>query len=61
LYRWHPWFGLLVCVHQAIDKADGVAFQCTLSGSDADRWLEIPARMFDRAACAAQAPLSANP
>jgi hypothetical protein len=55
LYRWHPWFGLRVCVHEAIDKADGVVFRCTLSGSDADRWLEVPAWMFDRATCADQA------
>ena len=52
LYRWHPWFGLPVFIHQAIDKPDDVVFRCTLSGSDAARWLEIPAWMFDRAACA---------
>src|SRR4029077_1859240 len=23
LYRWHPWFGLRVCIHEEIDKADG--------------------------------------
>jgi len=59
LYRWHPWFGLRVCVHGTIGKAGGVAFRCTLSGSDADRWLEIPAWMFDRAAC--QATLTTSP
>jgi len=61
LYRWHPWSGLRVCVHRTIDKADGVVFRCTLSGSDVDRWLEVPAWMFDRAACADQATLSTNP
>ena len=60
-YRWHPWFGLRVCVHGTIDKAVGVVFRCTLSGSDADRWLEVPAWMFDRAACAGKATLSTNP
>ena len=35
----------------AIDKADGGVFRCTLDGSEAGRWLEIPAWMFDRAAC----------
>jgi hypothetical protein len=60
-YRWHPWFGLRVCVHVTIDKAVGIVFRCTLSGSDADRWLEVPAWMFDRAACADKATLSTNP
>jgi hypothetical protein len=27
-------------------------FRCSLSGSDADRWLEVPAWMFDRSVCA---------
>jgi hypothetical protein len=52
LYPWHPWFALWVAVHEAIDKADGVVFRCSLSGSDAGRWLEVPAWMFDRSACA---------
>ena len=52
LYRWHPWFGLRVGVHDAIDKSDSIVFRCNLSGSDTDRWLEIPAWMFDRSACA---------
>jgi len=52
LYPWHPWFGLRVGTHEAIDKSDGIVFRCSLSGSDADRWLEVPAWMFDRSACA---------
>ena len=51
LYPWHPWFGLRVAVHEAIDKSDGVVFRCSLTASDADRWLEIPSWMFDRTAC----------
>jgi hypothetical protein len=51
LYRWHPWFGLYVCIHEAIDKSDGIVFRCSQSGADADRWLEVPAWMFDRTAC----------
>src|SRR5262245_54662895 len=47
LYRWHPWFGLQVCIHEEIDKADGGVFRCTLSDSDAARCLEVPAWMFD--------------
>ena len=52
LYPWHPWFALWVAVHEAIDKSDGVVFRCGLTGSDAGRWLEVPAWMFDRSACA---------
>ena len=61
LYRWHPWFGLQVAIHEAVDKADGVVFRCTLNGSAADRWLEIPAWMFDRAACPHPLQLTASP
>src|ERR1044071_5211044 len=52
LYRWHPWFGLDVRVHAAITKSDGVYFRCTLNGAEGARWQELPAWMFDRAACA---------
>jgi hypothetical protein len=55
LYPWHPWFELQVAVHEAIEKSDGVVFRCTVSGSEADRWLEVPAWMFERAAWADQA------
>ena len=48
----HPWFGREVFVHIAIEKTDGVFYRCTLDGSAMDRWLEIPAWMFDRAGCA---------
>ena len=51
LYPWHPWFGTRVAIHEAADKVDGVVFRCTLSGAAADRWLEVPAWMFERAAC----------
>jgi hypothetical protein len=50
LYSWHPWSGLRVGVHEAIDKSDGIVFRCSLCGSDVDRWLEVPAWMFDRSA-----------
>ena len=52
LYRWHPWFGLRVGVHEAIERSGEVVFRCSLSGTDVDRWLEIPAWMFERSACA---------
>ena len=51
LYPWDPWFGLRVGVHAAIERSGGTVFRCSLSGSDADRWLEVPAWMFDRSAC----------
>jgi hypothetical protein len=52
LYRWHPWSGLQVCIHDAIERRDGVAFRCGLNASDSERWLEISAWMFDRSTCA---------
>ena len=50
-----------VAIHGAVDKADGVVFCCTLSGSGADRWLEVPAWMFDRARCLDSPRLTASP
>ncbi|UGY30418.1 hypothetical protein HU675_0051015 (plasmid) [Bradyrhizobium septentrionale] len=61
LYRHHPWFGRRVCVHGAVDKADDVVFRCSLDGSQADRWLEVPAWMFDRTACPDAELLTAQP
>src|SRR3954466_7671485 len=61
LYRWHPWFGLAVHVHAAATKADGVYFRCTLNSADGARWQELPAWMFDRAACAGSCMLLAEP
>ena len=52
LYPWHPWYGLRVGVYAVVEKSGGIIFRCNLTGSDADRWLEIPAWMFDRSACA---------
>src|ERR1019366_2087923 len=54
-------FGRRVCVHGAVDKADNVVFRCTLDGSPAERWLEVPAWMFDRTACPDAEPLTAQP
>jgi hypothetical protein len=50
-----------VAVHEVIGKADGDVFRCTLSGSDADRWLEVPAWMFERMACPDQRHLATSP
>ena len=61
LYPWHPWFELQVAIHEALEKPDGLVFRCTVSGSDADRWLEVPAWMFERAACPDHVQLTATP
>jgi hypothetical protein len=31
-----------------IEKGDAAIFRCSLSGRATDRWLEVPAWMFDR-------------
>ena len=61
LYRFHPWSGRDVCVHAMIERAGSVVFRCTLDGSDAARWLEIPAWMFDRALCPHEPCLAQEP
>ena len=60
LYPWHPWFGRRVAVRDAIGKSNDLIFRCTLSGSELGRTVEIPAWMFDRAACA-EARFTATP
>jgi hypothetical protein len=47
-----PWSGLRIGIHEAIERPGGVVFRCDLTASDANRWLEIPAWMLDRSACA---------
>lgn len=60
LYRWHPWFGLRVAVDEAVSRSDGVIFRCSLTGGSGRR-LELPAWMFDRAACRDCFPLATTP
>jgi hypothetical protein len=50
-YRWHPWFGRVVTVHEVIERAAGRVVRCRLAEAGSDRWLELPAWMLDRAAC----------
>jgi hypothetical protein len=33
LYPWHPWAGCLVCVHEAIEKVDGIVLRCSRDGA----------------------------
>ena len=61
LYRHHPWFGRRVCIHGTVDKDGYVVFRCTLDGSQTDRWLEVPAWMFDRTAYPDPGRLAAQP
>src|SRR4029077_9651116 len=61
LYRHHPWCGRRVCIHGAVDKDGFVVFRYTLEASQADRGLEAPAWMFDRAACPDPGLLAAQP
>ena len=51
VYPWHPWSGLRICIHEVVERPDGIVFRCDLKASGTGRWLEIPAWMFDRAAC----------
>jgi hypothetical protein len=50
-----------VAIHEAVDKADGVVCRCTLSGSASERWLEVPAWMFERAMCPDLSRLTTSP
>ncbi len=61
LYPLHPWFGRDVFVHAAIDKADGAVFKCSVDGSEVERWLDVPAWMFDHATCAGDLRFSTAP
>jgi hypothetical protein len=40
---------------------DGVYFRCAADGGHADRWLEVPAWMFERASCPGDLQLTAAP
>jgi hypothetical protein len=51
LYRWHPWFGRVVRVDAVIEKGGGFVCRCCTAGEPSSRCLELPAWMFDRAAC----------
>jgi hypothetical protein len=51
LYPWHPWAGCVVSVHETVEKIDGTVLRCSRDGQARERWLELPAWMFDRAMC----------
>ena len=51
LYRFHPWAGCVVHVHEAIERASGDMVRCSRDGDASGRWLELPVWMLDRASC----------
>ena len=42
-------------------KCDGMYFRCAVAGGQGDRWLEVPAWMFERASCPGDLELTAAP
>jgi hypothetical protein len=51
LYPWHPWFGLMVHVHEAVERRSTSTLRCSLDGRVRGRWLELPAWMFEPDVC----------
>ena len=51
-YPWHPWAGRIVRVQQLTRKGGEDIFRCCLTDEPPSRSLELPAWMFDSAACA---------
>ena len=47
--RHHAWFGRSVGVYGGVQKPDGIHLRCIADGVPCDRWLEVPAWMFERA------------
>src|SRR5262245_8009581 len=50
-YRWHPWFGRTVTVYEALTKGGHALCRCGFDDQRNDRSLEVPAWMFELAAC----------
>ena len=50
-YPWHPWFGRSVTVYEALTKGGHVICRCGFDDRRNDRSLEVPAWMFEPAAC----------
>jgi len=44
-----------------VAECDGEYFRCAVAGGHKDRWLEVPAWMFNRASCPGDLELSATP
>ena len=52
-YAWHPWVGLLVHVHQVLERQAGAWARCSVVGADVVRQREIPTWMLDASTCRA--------
>jgi len=50
-YPWHPWFGRLVTVYETITKGGHPVCRCGVEDQRNDRSVEVPAWMFEPAAC----------
>jgi hypothetical protein len=50
-YPWHPWFGRSVTVYEALTKGGHAICRCGFDDRRTDRSLEVPAWMFEPAAC----------
>jgi hypothetical protein len=50
-YPWHPWFGRSVTVYEALTKGGHAICRCGFDDQRNDRSLEVPAWMFESAAC----------
>src|SRR5262245_4547490 len=55
LYRWHPWFGRRVFVHEVSFKGGVRIFRCAETAQGVARCVEVPEWMFDRATCCGMA------
>ena len=55
LYRWHPWFGRRVFVHEVTFKGGVRIFRCAETAQGVARCVEVPEWMFDRATCCGMA------
>ena len=50
-YRWHPWYGRRVCIHEDLDKKGEGIRRCRSENDLNARPLELPAWMFDEERC----------
>jgi hypothetical protein len=50
-YPWHPWVGRTVTVYEALTKGGHAICRCGFDDQRNDRSLEVPAWMFEPAAC----------
>jgi len=51
LYPWHPWFARVVHIHEVVKRGGERIFRCNLGEKQTARGINVPAWMFDRAAC----------